>query len=66
MWTQTDDNLVYVLDIGKNKIFLTQETSHMFWKISYEKGRIPGVLEGYFTTLNTAQKAVESYLKSKE
>lgn len=65
MWTSSEDNLVYVLDTGKNKVFLKQETAHMFWKISFEKGRIPAVLEGVFTSLQAAQRAVETYLKSK-
>jgi len=65
MWTSSEDNLVYVLDTGKNKVFLKQETDHMFWRVSFEKGRIPNVLDGVFTSLITAQRAVDTYLKSK-
>lgn len=54
------------IDIDGNKIWIKKEDPYGFWRVSFEKGRIPKSLEGMFTSPDMALKLVNVYLREKD
>ena len=63
-WQVLEDDS-YVLDMGKSKAFIRKDRKTHFWKIFFEQGRVPGVLDGVFTTVFAAQRAMSNYSENK-
>lgn len=54
-YIQVDDN---------QKIWFKREGPFSFWKVNFNKGRIPKKLSGMFTDFDKAYNAVSNYLKN--
>jgi hypothetical protein len=56
---------VRTYDVGNNKINITRHDPFGFWRISYQRGAVPSQLDGQYTSIEEARRAVEAYLAEK-
>lgn len=61
--TQPEENK-RVIEVGKNKLFLKRTDPYGFIYINYERGELPEVLKGAFTSFDEARRKIENYLDS--
>lgn len=55
-----------VVDLGNNKIITERTDPFGFWKIHFEKGRMPEMLQGQYTSYEAAQRDIDVYLRDKD
>lgn len=62
--TQTKENERMVELKTGNKVFLRREDPFGFWYFSYERGKVPADLQGAFTTVSLAERALTHYTEA--
>jgi hypothetical protein len=63
-FAQTEPN-IRVMEVGKNKLFMKREDPYGFVYINFERGELPEMLKGAYTSFTEAEKKVSLYLKNK-
>jgi len=53
-------------NVGDNVIHVRRLDPYGFWHCSYERGPVPEVLSGAYTSFDQAEKAVLGYLETKK
>jgi hypothetical protein len=53
------------VDLGSNKLHVEQKDPYGFWYIHFDKGQLPKMLEGAYTSFETALKTIELYVQQK-
>ena len=57
-----------IIEINNNKVFIKAHNPHGFYKITFERGRVPESLQGGYTSRSMAEAEARKYFltKSKE
>jgi hypothetical protein len=58
---QPEEN-VRVLEVGKNKLYLRRKDPFGFIYINWERGELPDMLKGAYTSYDEAKKKIANYL----
>jgi hypothetical protein len=64
-FTSNELSLDRTFEVGNNVLHVKRSDPFGFWTCSYEKGPVPEVLSGSYTSFQEAEKAVLAYLNSK-
>jgi hypothetical protein len=56
---------VRVVELEKNRVYISRTDPYGYWSMKYEKGVLPGFLQGSYTSFNYALNALRNYLEAK-